>query len=195
MWHRLARSARPHAWPAVTGLVLGLLALGPALGPGFVLSYDMVFVPRPPIGSADIGAAGGPPRAVPSDLIVALAARVIPAELVQKVILLGVFVLACSGTAALLRCRAGGDLPAAGRAGTPQTGTARTGTARTGTGQTALLRPPASAPGGLPPAIRQADEQSARLRASCQPLAATVIAGPHAALDRKVRNKSNMRNP
>src|SRR5712692_2094846 len=28
-----------HFWPAATGLVLGLLALGPALGRGFVLSY------------------------------------------------------------------------------------------------------------------------------------------------------------
>ena len=63
-------AARPHAWPALTGLVLGLLALGPALGRGFVLlSYDMVFVPDPPVGSADLGYAGGPPRAVPSDLV------------------------------------------------------------------------------------------------------------------------------
>jgi hypothetical protein len=32
---------------AGTGLLLGLLALGPALAPGFVLAYDMVFVPHP----------------------------------------------------------------------------------------------------------------------------------------------------
>lgn len=98
----LAQRARPHAWPALTGLVLGLLALGPALSRGFVLSYDMVFVPAPPIGYADLGLRGGPPRAVPSDLVVALAARVIPAELVQKVILIAIFVLACAGAAALL---------------------------------------------------------------------------------------------
>jgi len=67
-----------HLWPAVTGLALGLLALGPALGSGFVLSYDMVFVPAPPVGFADLGSGGGPPRAVPSDLIVALAARILP---------------------------------------------------------------------------------------------------------------------
>jgi hypothetical protein len=96
------RRARAHAWPAAAGLVLGLLALGPALGRGFVLSYDMVFVPSPPIGAADLGLAGGPPRAVPSDLVVALVARVIPAEFVQKIILLAIFVLACSGAAALL---------------------------------------------------------------------------------------------
>ena len=108
--------ARPHAWPALTGLVLGLLALGPALGSGFVLSYDMVFVPAPPVGYADLGLGGGPPRAVPSDLVVALAARILPAEFVQKLILIAIFVLACSGAAALLAARwperaAGGRLP------------------------------------------------------------------------------------
>ena len=82
--------------------MLGLLALGPALASGFVLSYDMVFVPDPPVGYADLGYSGGPPRAVPSDLVVALAAKVIPAGLVQKLILLAIFVLACAGAAALL---------------------------------------------------------------------------------------------
>lgn len=93
------------AWPAATGLGLGLLALGPALGHGFVLSYDMVFVPDPPIGTADLGLAGEPARAVPSDITVALVAKIIPAELVQKLILLAVFVLACAGAAALLASR------------------------------------------------------------------------------------------
>jgi hypothetical protein len=99
---RVAGRLRPHAWPALTGLVLGLLALGPALASGFILSYDMVFVPDPPVGYADLGYNGGPPRAVPSDLVIALAAKVIPAGLVQKLILLAIFVLACAGAAALL---------------------------------------------------------------------------------------------
>jgi hypothetical protein len=59
---------RPTAWwPALAGLLLGLLALGPALGRGFVLSYDMVFVPDPPFSSALLGLSGGPARPVPSD--------------------------------------------------------------------------------------------------------------------------------
>ena len=99
---RISDLVGPHVWPAVVGLGLGLLALGPALGRGFVLSYDMVFVPNPPIGAADLGLAGEPARAVPSDLTVALVAKIIPAELVQKVILLAIFVLACAGAAALL---------------------------------------------------------------------------------------------
>ena len=82
------------------GLCLGLLALGPGLQRGFLLSYDMVFVPREPLLAALPGLA--PPRAVPSDLVVALASRVIPADITQKLLLLSIFVLACAGMAALL---------------------------------------------------------------------------------------------
>jgi hypothetical protein len=100
--------ARLRAWAAgagsglAVGLVLGLLALGPGLARGFLLSYDMVIVPRQPFTAAMAGLAGGPPRAVPSDAVVAVASRVLPADIVQKLILLSVFMLACSGVAALL---------------------------------------------------------------------------------------------
>jgi hypothetical protein len=40
---------------AGTGFVLGLLAIGPGLAPGLVLSYDMVFVPRPQLTTATFG--------------------------------------------------------------------------------------------------------------------------------------------
>jgi hypothetical protein len=91
--HRLARLA-----PGLAALVAGLLVLGPALGPGFVLRYDMVFVPEPPV----TWSTGGFPRAVPSDLVVALLAHVLPAPAVQKLILVGIFVLAGCGAAALV---------------------------------------------------------------------------------------------
>jgi hypothetical protein len=98
-----ARQSRITAWwPALTGLLLGLLALGPALARGFVLSYDMVFVPEPPFSSALLGLTGGPARPVPSDAVVAVAALIVPADILQKLILLAIFVLACSGAAALL---------------------------------------------------------------------------------------------
>ena len=84
----------------VTGLCLGLLALGPGLRRGFLLSYDMVFVPREPFAAALPGLA--PPRAVPSDLVVAAASRVVPGDIVQKLVLLAIFVLGCAGVAALL---------------------------------------------------------------------------------------------
>lgn len=84
------------------GLALGCLALGPALGWGFVLVQDMVFVPDPAFSRFTFGLAGGAPRVVPSDAVVTALASVIPAELVQKAILLGIFVLGCSGAALLV---------------------------------------------------------------------------------------------
>jgi hypothetical protein len=87
---------------AATGLVLGLLALGPGLRRGFLLSYDMVFVPREPFTAAMFGLSGGPPRAVPSDFVVAVASRLLPADIVQKLVLLLIFMLAGAGMAALL---------------------------------------------------------------------------------------------
>jgi hypothetical protein len=104
-----AGSLRPSltgARPGITsaalglGLGLGLLALGPGLRRGFLLSYDMVFVPREPFSAALPGLA--PPRAVPSDLVVAAASRILPGDVVQKLVLLAIFVLACAGAAALL---------------------------------------------------------------------------------------------
>ncbi|GLW95961.1 hypothetical protein [Microtetraspora sp. NBRC 16547] len=107
--------------PAGLGLLLGVLALGPALGPGFVLRYDMVFVPDPPpvfgpVFGAVFGSAGsgGFPRAVPSDQVVALLSLALPAQVVQKLTLVGIFVLAASGAAALVPSdRTAGRLAAA----------------------------------------------------------------------------------
>ena len=84
------------------GVGLGLLALGPGLRRGFLLSYDMVIVPREPFTATMFGLAGGPPRAVPSDAVLAAASRIVPADIVQKLVLLSVFALACAGAAALL---------------------------------------------------------------------------------------------
>ncbi|TDE27404.1 hypothetical protein E1295_43170, partial [Nonomuraea mesophila] len=84
------------------GLALGCLALGPALGPGFVLVQDMVFVPDPVFTRFTFGLAGSAPRVVPSDAVVTALSWVLPADVVQKAILLGVFVLGCSGAALLV---------------------------------------------------------------------------------------------
>ncbi|MFG1703640.1 hypothetical protein ACFLIM_10640 [Nonomuraea sp. M3C6] len=84
--------------PALLGAGLAVLALGPALGWGLVLRYDLLFVPDPPL----LPDRGGFPRAVPSDLVVALLSRVLPVEIVQKGLLAGIFVLAATGAAALV---------------------------------------------------------------------------------------------
>ena len=57
----------------------------------------MLFVPREPFSSALPGLA--PPRAVPSDLVLAVLTRALPADIVQKAVLLSIFVLACAGMA------------------------------------------------------------------------------------------------
>jgi hypothetical protein len=99
---RLGQLFREHGPASAVGLALGLLALGPGLARGFLLSYDMVFVPEPPFSSALLGLSGGPARAVPSDAAITVAARVVPAEVLQKLILLLIFTTACAGAAALL---------------------------------------------------------------------------------------------
>src|SRR5579872_1185656 len=89
----------------VAWLALGVLALGPGVGRGFLLSYDMVFVPRESFTSAvyNTGLAGAaPPRAVPSDLVVAALSAALPGDVVQKLVLLAIFVLACAGVTMLL---------------------------------------------------------------------------------------------
>lgn len=94
----LRRSAAP-----TLAVLLALLVLGPALGPGLVLTYDMVFVPdagpTPYALGADVPAA----RAVPSDAIVALASVALPTPLVQKLVLVGVLAGAGLGCARLVR--------------------------------------------------------------------------------------------
>ncbi|MGN9836961.1 hypothetical protein ACTMTI_02440 [Nonomuraea sp. H19] len=99
---------------ALLGLVLGCLALGPALGWGFVLVQDMVFVPEPRFSRFTFGLTGGAPRVVPSDAVVTALATVVPAELVQKAILLGVFVLGCAGAGLLVPSAALGPRLVAG---------------------------------------------------------------------------------
>lgn len=96
------RGLRDSVIAAGVGLLLGLLALGPGVGPGYLLSYDMVFVPTPQFNAAVLGVSGTVARAVPSDAVVAGLARVLPADLVQKLVLLAIFTLACAGAARLL---------------------------------------------------------------------------------------------
>ena len=55
-------------WP----WVLAVLILAPALAPGYVLSYDMVFVPDLALRSDFLGLGTSLPRAVPSDAVVAV---------------------------------------------------------------------------------------------------------------------------
>ncbi len=84
----------------LTGAVLALLLLTPLLGPGYVLVRDMAFVPRIPLGGQLLGL-DGVPRGVPSELLVALASRVLPTGLLQDLILVGLVVGGTWGAARL----------------------------------------------------------------------------------------------
>jgi hypothetical protein len=76
--------------------------LGPLLVRGYVLTYDMVFVPRLELTGGLLGLDTAVPRAVPADLLVALASRLVPADVVQKLLLAGVFLAAAAGAARLV---------------------------------------------------------------------------------------------
>ncbi|HTY73686.1 MAG TPA: hypothetical protein VMI11_14905 [Actinomycetes bacterium] len=101
---------RLNAWVgALVGLVSAAVVLGPVLvRRGYVLSYDMVFVPHMPVTATTWGADGSTPRAVPEDLLVALAEHLVPGDVVQKLLLCLVFVLGASGAARLVPGIAGG---------------------------------------------------------------------------------------
>lgn len=89
----MVRKCLPYAW----ALLLSLLLLGPALGPGFVLGYDLVWVPDLALRADFLGLGSALPRAVPSDAVVAVLDQVVPGELLEKLVLLGSLVLAGGG--------------------------------------------------------------------------------------------------
>ena len=86
------------AWPWVLSLVI----LAPVLRPGFVLSYDMVFVPDLAFRTDFLGLGSGLPRAVPSDAVVSLLDELVPGQVLEKLFLLGALVLAGSGARRLV---------------------------------------------------------------------------------------------
>ncbi len=92
-WDRLL----PTAW----SLALALLLLGPALAPGYVLSYDMVWVPDLALRGDFLGLASSLPRVVPSDAVIAVVDEVVPGMLLQKGVLLGSLVAGGLGAARL----------------------------------------------------------------------------------------------
>ena len=98
---RCARPGPAAGWPArPSGWASGCWRSGPGCGAASCSATTWCSCRGEPFAAAWPGQA--PPRAVPSDLVIAALSRAVPADIVQKVILLSVFVLACSGAAALL---------------------------------------------------------------------------------------------
>ncbi len=81
---------------------LALLLLGPALAPGYVLTYDMVWVPDLALDPDAMGTGTALPRAVPSDAVVAVLDELFGGMLLQKLVLLGALVPGALGAARLV---------------------------------------------------------------------------------------------
>jgi hypothetical protein len=81
---------------------LTFLVLGPLLGRGFVLSYDMVFAPRQSLVPDAFGLGSSLARSVPADAVVALATTVAPGDIVQKIVLALAIFFAAYGAGTLV---------------------------------------------------------------------------------------------
>jgi hypothetical protein len=73
----------------------------PLLVPGFVLVYDMVFVPHPHLSRELLGISRTLPRSVPVEWLLALLSRAVTAMVVQKLVLIGIVGGAMYGAARL----------------------------------------------------------------------------------------------
>ena len=94
--------SRPAVLALAVSLASALVIVGPGLGRGYLLVRDMVFVPSPPLTGRLLGLGHENARAVPSDLVVALLSHVVPGQVVQKLVLVGIVVAAGVGAAALV---------------------------------------------------------------------------------------------
>jgi hypothetical protein len=110
--NRLAR-LMPWAWP----VLLTVLITAPLLAPGYVVGYDLVFVPDLTLRRDLFGVTTALPRAVPSDVVVALLDEVAGGEVLNKLVLVAVPLLAGLGVTALWwELRLGGPLAGAAAA-------------------------------------------------------------------------------
>ncbi len=96
-------------------LLLALVVALPWRGPGFLLSYDMVWIPHWTLEREDLwGVGSAVPRAVPSDGVVAVLSEVVDPVVLQRVVLIGAIALGGVGAARLLdHCGLGVRLVAA----------------------------------------------------------------------------------
>jgi hypothetical protein len=96
------RGFRP-LWPVhATAALLVVVILGPLAWPGYVLRYDMVFVPRQHLSWHLIAPVDALPRAVPLDAAVALLNLAVPGWLLQRLVLASLVYFAALGAARLV---------------------------------------------------------------------------------------------
>jgi hypothetical protein len=96
----LARAGAPSIDRWLARVLGGLVALAvclPFLGRGYVLVYDMVFVPQPVADDHGLGLDGTVPRAVPADYLIAVFAHAVPSWVIEQICLVAIFWLAFTG--------------------------------------------------------------------------------------------------
>ena len=111
--------------PAAASAVVALLVLGPALGRGVVLAYDLAWSPDPRLTPFALGTSTPAPRAVPSDAAAVVLGWVLGAGPAQALVLWGTLVLAGVGAARLAALLAPdvGLLGRSAAAASPRSGT------------------------------------------------------------------------
>jgi hypothetical protein len=87
--------------PYLAAAVVALLVLGPALGPGVVLAYDLAWSPDARFTPFAVGSDGSVPRALPSDAVAIVLGHLLGAGLAQSVVLFATLVLAGVGAVRL----------------------------------------------------------------------------------------------
>ncbi|WP_027660280.1 hypothetical protein [Salinispora fenicalii] len=97
-----ARVARDRFLLYAVAAVVTVVVLAPLVAPGYVLRYDMVFVPRQPLNWELVAPAQGLPRAVPIDAVVSVLTQLVPGWVVQRIALGGVILLAAVGAGRLV---------------------------------------------------------------------------------------------
>ncbi len=100
-----SRSRRDRIGLHLTAAVVTALILAPLVRPGYVLRYDMVFVPHQALLWDLIAPTGELPRAVPEDAVVSLLNTVLPGWLLQRIALVGIVYAATLGAGRLVPAR------------------------------------------------------------------------------------------
>ncbi|SNT63949.1 hypothetical protein SAMN05421812_11642 [Asanoa hainanensis] len=90
-------------WPErLAAAAITVVVLAPLVLPGYVLRYDMVFVPRQPMTADLFAPADALPRAVPLDALVSLANLAVPGWALQRLVLAAIVYFAALGMARLV---------------------------------------------------------------------------------------------
>lgn len=89
----------PWTWP----VLLAMLITVPLLAPGYVVGYDMVFVPDLTLRLDLFGVTTALPRAVPSDVLVAVLDEVAGGQVLNKLVLIAIPLVSGLGLTALWR--------------------------------------------------------------------------------------------